>query len=265
MTQTREALIALAEKLSVLKGRIHAELSGIELQTMTQAIDALASVREWQPLHDLRMEMETHLHLALEEEQRGNTRPDASEVLKIYLGRIAQMLPDPPKETRNQYPFACGNCPPCVAGRWWTCETPKTEETPEAPSSPKVICLCGSTRFIEQFAIATWELERGEGAIVLGCTLLPIWYCGVASHFGEATGTKEECDEHHRRKIDLADEVLVLDIGGYIGESTQGEIQYAARAGKPVRYVSHEPKLSAKILPSVEAAGLASRTQEGQG
>lgn len=150
MTQTREALIALAEKLSVLKGRIHAELSGIELQTMTQAIDALASVREWQPLHDLRMEMETHLHLALEEEQRGNTRPDASEVLKIYLGRIAQMLPDPPKETRNQYPFACGNCPPCVAGRWWTCETPKTEETPEAqPNQVLISKLKGQLQVLE--------------------------------------------------------------------------------------------------------------------
>lgn len=113
---------------------------------------------------------------------------------------------------------------------------------------PRVICLCGSTRFIEQFATATWVLER-RGFIVLGCTLLPMWFCGVASHFGEATGTKEQCDEHHRRKIDLADEVLVLDIGGYIGESTRGEIEYAAATSKPVRYVSADPNLLLEILP----------------
>lgn len=107
---------------------------------------------------------------------------------------------------------------------------------------PRIICLCGSTRFIEQFAITTWELER-EGFIVLGCTLLPMWYCQVPSHFGEATGTKEQCDELHKRKIDLADEVLVLNIGGYIGESTRSEIEYAARLGKPVRYV--EPDAAA--------------------
>jgi hypothetical protein len=101
---------------------------------------------------------------------------------------------------------------------------------------PNIICLCGSTRFIELFAIKTWELEC-EGNIVLGCTLLPMWYCRVPSHFGEATGTKEQCDELHLRKIDLADEVLVLNVGGYIGESTRNEINYAMRQGKTIRYL----------------------------
>lgn len=101
---------------------------------------------------------------------------------------------------------------------------------------PKIICLCGSTRFIETFAIRTWELER-EGFIVLGCTLLPLSYCKVASHFGEATGTKAQCDALHLRKIDLADEVLVLNVGGYIGESTRNEIAYAESHGKPVKYL----------------------------
>lgn len=105
---------------------------------------------------------------------------------------------------------------------------------------PRIICLCGSTRFIEQFAIKTWELER-QGFIVLGCTLLPMWYCKVPSHFGEATGTKEQCDELHLRKIDLADEVLVLNVGGYIGESTANEIAYAMQLGRPVKYVEEQP------------------------
>lgn len=101
---------------------------------------------------------------------------------------------------------------------------------------PRIICLCGSTRFIEQFAVQTWELER-MGNIVLGCTLLPMWYCQVADHFGEKTGTKDQCDELHLRKIDLADEILVLNFGGYIGESTKREILYAKKHGKPVKYV----------------------------
>jgi hypothetical protein len=100
----------------------------------------------------------------------------------------------------------------------------------------KIICLCGSTRFIEQFAVKTWELEL-EGHIVLGCTLLPSWYCPVRDHFAEKLGVKKQRDEHHLRKIDLADEVLVLNIGGYIGESTKAEIAYASAHGKPVRYV----------------------------
>lgn len=116
---------------------------------------------------------------------------------------------------------------------------------------PRIVCLCGSTRFIEQFATATWVLEL-QGAIVLGCTLLPMWFCGVRSHFAEATGTKEQRDWHHQRKIDLADEVLVLDIGGYIGESTRNEIAYAATLKKPVRYASQDAELLAAILPTNE-------------
>lgn len=104
---------------------------------------------------------------------------------------------------------------------------------------PKIICLCGSTRFIDQFAIKTWELER-EGFIVLGCTLLPKWYCNVPDRFGEATGTKAQCDELHFRKIDLADKVLILNIGGYIGESTRNEINYATLQGKPVHYLEKQ-------------------------
>ena len=104
---------------------------------------------------------------------------------------------------------------------------------------PKIICLCGSTRFIEQFAIKQWELEQA-GNIVLGCTLLPSWYCPVTDHFAEHLGTQEQCDELHLRKIDLADEVLVLNCGGYIGESTASEVAYAEATGKPVRYVEEK-------------------------
>lgn len=127
-----------------------------------------------------------------------------------------------------------------IKGEFWAVKDEIFRATYEPfRARPNIVCLCGSTRFIETFAIKTWELER-EGNIVLGCTLLPMWYCNVPSHFGEATGTKEQCDELHKRKIDLADEVLILDIGGYIGESTRSEIEYATALGKPIRYLSDE-------------------------
>ncbi|MDE2105440.1 MAG: hypothetical protein KGL39_49895 [Patescibacteria group bacterium] len=48
---------------------------------------------------------------------------------------------------------------------------------------------------------------------------------------------KAALDELHKRKIDLADEVLVLNVGGYIGDSTRSEIEYAHSIGVPVRYL----------------------------
>jgi hypothetical protein len=104
------------------------------------------------------------------------------------------------------------------------------------PERPKIICLCGSTRFIDTFAVMTWELES-KGAIVLGCTLLPSWYCPVPDHFAEHQGIKNERDQLHLRKIDLADEVIVINQDGYIGESTAAEIAYAKANGKPVLYL----------------------------
>jgi hypothetical protein len=105
---------------------------------------------------------------------------------------------------------------------------------------PKVICLCGSTRFVPEMACIMWALERDEGYITLGLHWLPPQYDGAdkaPDHMAEAAGKKEHFDELHLRKIDLADEVLVVNIGGYIGESTTNEIRYARAHGKPVRFL----------------------------
>lgn len=99
---------------------------------------------------------------------------------------------------------------------------------------PKVVCLCGSTRFMDAFFAAGWE-ETLQGRIVLS-----VGVCAHAEdHGGEALGepVKEMLDELHKRKIDMADEVLVLNVGGYIGESTRGEIAYAQAHGIPIRYL----------------------------
>lgn len=97
---------------------------------------------------------------------------------------------------------------------------------------PKVVCLCGSTRFLEAEREAYWA-ETLHGNIVL-------------SHSGKRTADKPTggfLDRLHLRKIDLANEVLVLNIDGYIGESTAREITYAEEHGKPIRYLEDRAAL----------------------
>ena len=96
----------------------------------------------------------------------------------------------------------------------------------------KVITLCGSTRFKNAFLDAQKRLTL-EGNIVISV--------GLFGHSGDnevwTKGTKEMLDDMHLRKIDMADEVYVINVGGYIGASTQAEIEYAKRARKMVRYL----------------------------
>ena len=103
---------------------------------------------------------------------------------------------------------------------------------------PKIICLCGSTRFTEQMLIIQWQLTK-QGNIVLSWCALPDSYFSNSdkTHVGDQEGVKEVVDEVHKRKIDLSDEVLVINIGGYVGESTRSEIEYAESIGVPVRYL----------------------------
>jgi L-asparaginase/Glu-tRNA(Gln) amidotransferase subunit D len=60
-------------------------------------------------------------------------------------------------------------------------------------------------------------------------------HCGDSE--GWAEGTKEMLDDMHKRKIDMADEILVINVGGYIGSSTRSEIEYAHATGKAVRFL----------------------------
>lgn len=96
----------------------------------------------------------------------------------------------------------------------------------------KVITLCGSTRFKEQFLEAQKSLTL-EGNIVISV--------GLFGHSGDdeawTEGTKEMLDDMHKRKIDMADEILVINVGGYIGNSTKSEIEYAKANGREVRYL----------------------------
>lgn len=103
------------------------------------------------------------------------------------------------------------------------------------PDFPPVVCLCGSTRFAEAYLKAQRE-ETLAGRIVLSVGLF-----GHREALDMGGPVKAVLDELHLRKIDLADEVLVVsDETGYFGESTRREIAYAERQGKPVRYMREE-------------------------
>ena len=103
---------------------------------------------------------------------------------------------------------------------------------------PKIVCLCGSTRFTEQMLIKQWELTK-QGFIVLSWCALPNSYFkgDDKTHISDQEGVKEIVDKIHLRKIDLADEIFVLNVGGYIGESTSKEIEYALYHDKPIKYL----------------------------
>ena len=106
----------------------------------------------------------------------------------------------------------------------------------------EIICICGSTRFADLHAIKRWEFERTGGAICLMINYLPMWYAEQEGwegndHFAEQTGTRDILDELHLRKIDMADRVYVINLDGYIGESTRKEIEYAEKLGKAIQYM----------------------------
>ena len=103
----------------------------------------------------------------------------------------------------------------------------------------KVITLCGSTRFKDEF-METQKRLTLKGNIVISVGLFghsgdnEVW---ENMDEGTLTKTKEMLDDMHKRKIDMADEIFAINVGGYIGSSTRSEIEYAKAMGKPVRYL----------------------------
>lgn len=96
----------------------------------------------------------------------------------------------------------------------------------------KVVTLCGSTRFKDEYLAVQKRLTL-EGNIVISV--------GLFGHSGDdevwTEGAKAMLDDMHKRKIDMADEIFVINVGGYIGESTRSEIDYALANGKAVKYL----------------------------
>ena len=108
-----------------------------------------------------------------------------------------------------------------------------------------VVTLCGSTRFKNEFMEAQKRLTL-EGYIVISVGLFghagdqEVW---ENMDEGTLTKTKEMLDDMHKRKIDMADEIFVINVGDYIGDSTRSEIAYAREHGKKVSFLEpHEDK-----------------------
>lgn len=99
----------------------------------------------------------------------------------------------------------------------------------------KVITLCGSTRFKDDFLREQKRLTL-EGNIVISV--------GLFGHSGDnevwSLNTKNMLDDMHKRKIDMSDEIFVINKNGYIGQSTRSEIDYAIATGKIVKYMEEQ-------------------------
>lgn len=105
----------------------------------------------------------------------------------------------------------------------------------------KIVTLCGSTKFKKEF------LEIQKKLTLLGYIVISVGLFGhsVDSEVwenmdeGTLTKTKSMLDDMHKRKIDLSDMIYVINVGGYIGESTRSEIEYAISTGKEVHYLEN--------------------------
>ncbi|ATM24603.1 hypothetical protein SMD44_p10104 (plasmid) [Streptomyces alboflavus] len=94
------------------------------------------------------------------------------------------------------------------------------------PDRPEIVCLCGSIRFVDEMRAAHRDLSFEDIIVV------------APSEAGELITDEQKIalSVLHLRRIDLADRVLVVNPGGYVGESTSREIAYAHATGKPVSF-----------------------------
>jgi hypothetical protein len=96
---------------------------------------------------------------------------------------------------------------------------------------PTIVCLCGSTKFKDAFQKAVFD-ESFKGNIVLSVACFT-----HAENIQLTPEQKATFDTLHFSKVELADEILVLNVGGYIGSSTKNEINLATKLGKTIRYL----------------------------
>lgn len=96
---------------------------------------------------------------------------------------------------------------------------------------PEVVCLCGSTRFKDEYRTENQRLTMA-GKVVLSVGLF-----GHSDDVSFSEGEKAMLDEIHKRKIDKAGRIHVINRDGYVGESTQSEIEYARETGTDISWL----------------------------
>ena len=107
----------------------------------------------------------------------------------------------------------------------------KLREKEYTLNKSKVITLCGSIKFKETF------LKEQEKLTLEGNIVFPPNFFTTIKKEEITSNTKKMLDKIHRQKIDMSDEILVINVDGYIGESTKSEIEYALKNGKAVKYL----------------------------
>src|SRR4051794_30219865 len=114
------------------------------------------------------------------------------------------------------------------------------QQSPQsAEGEAKVITLCGSASFEAEVAQVNQRLTM-EGCVVISLGMFSLRELSGCDWTADPSDLKERLGRLHFQKIRMADEVYIVDPGGYVGESTRREIAYAESLGKPVRYLSRE-------------------------
>jgi hypothetical protein len=97
---------------------------------------------------------------------------------------------------------------------------------------PQIICICGSGRFLKEMQQAEEQFTlNGKIVLMIGVNTKDV------ARTKELEQYKPMLDELHLRKIDLSDIVYIVNVNGYIGESTKKEIEYAKFKGKCIQYM----------------------------
>jgi hypothetical protein len=158
-----------------------------------------------------------------------HTGQSVGVLVRQALAAAAALMPPPPMIISGVSPDQL---------RELTASWRKEEAAAERAKRPLIVCLCGSTRFHDQFMEANYQRTM-QGQIVLA----PGFFIHSAVH-GESVGCtaeeKIELDKLHMEKIRMADEILVINVGGYFGDSTRNEIKYAVDLGKPIRWLEED-------------------------
>jgi predicted RNA-binding Zn-ribbon protein involved in translation (DUF1610 family) len=147
------------------------------------------------------------------------------------------------EHTWTQISGGCMRCTKCgkvldVEHELKRLQCPKCDSLPD--TGPRIVCLCGSTRFYEAFQEANFKLTM-DGKIVLSVGFYPHAADKAhAAHAGVTPEQKEHLDDLHFRKIEMAHSVHILNVGGYIGASTARELAYSISIGKSVSFLEPE-------------------------
>ena len=127
----------------------------------------------------------------------------------------------------------------------------------------KVITLCGSTMFEAEFAEVNQRLTK-EGCVVISVGMFSLPDLPDYDWTADSSDLKGRLGGVHFQKIRMADEVYIVDPGGYVGESTRREIAYTESLGKPVRYLSREALANRRRPPRVSPTGRSAQRMAGR-